>query len=46
MFVPLRGAQTWWPEIGKNIWSSLFPEKRFVFPCEFPNVKINISPQT
>ena len=34
MLLSLWGAPTWRPEIGKNIWSSLLPEKRFVFPCE------------
>ena len=46
MLVSLGGTQTWRPEIGQNICSSLLPEKRFVFPCEFSNVKINISPET
>ena len=41
MFVSLWGAQTWRPEMRKNIWSSLLPEKRFVCPCEFFSSNLN-----
>ena len=38
------GAPMWPPEINKNIWSSLFLWKFFLFTRELAYVRINISP--
>ena len=40
------GAPIWPPEINKNIWSSLFLEKLFLFTRELAYVYINISSNT
>ena len=40
------GAPMWPPEINKNIWSSLFLEKFFLFTRELAYVHINISSNT
>ena len=40
------GAPIWPPEINKNIWSSLFPWKLFLFTQDLAYVRINISPST
>ena len=40
------GAPIWPPEISKNIWSSLFLEKLFLFTRELAYVYINISSNT
>ena len=46
MFVSLREAETWRPEINENIWNSLLFLKRLFFSCELPNNHINLSPST
>ena len=40
------GAPTWPPEINKNIWSSLFLKKLFLFTRERVYVRIDISSNT
>ena len=40
------GAPIWLPEINKNIWSSLFLWKRFLFTWELAYVHINIYSNT
>ena len=40
------GAPTWPPEINKNIWSSLFLKKLFLFTRERAYVRIDISSNT
>ena len=40
------GAPIWPPDINKNIWSSLFLEKLFLFTWELAYVHINISCNT
>ena len=44
MLVPLWGAPTWRPEINENIWNSVLPWKRLLFPRELVCIHINTSP--